>query len=377
MADKECLKKIELIDILNELPDIQKLDWDGKILNKNYDIFICSLGFEERCLSITEQLTKQKILHCRQAIVFEYSTNIEDNDNNKPKLFSNFQHFSENLISIKCDEDDFTKNFRNVLEQLIKLKESPDVLFDISVCSSKLLISVLKILFEYNLSLHVVYSEAEIYHPTCEEFKNEPEKWTTEEGLGIARGVDRIIPSAEFPGSTRENADFIVVFPTFKPERTKAIMTYIDEAIARQPEKKTVWIIGKPHMDEKTSRKRMDIIRKINKINGKYQSYEICTLNYKKTLEILENIYKKNQLTSHIDISSLGSKMQSLGIFLFCYIRPNVSIYHALPKEYNPNQYSEGCKENWIINFGNVKALKNILNTIGTIKINNLKKLKY
>ena len=88
-------------------------------------------------------------------------------------------------------------------------------------------------------------------------------------------------------------------------------------------------------MDEETKKKRKNMLREINKILIEAPSYEVCTLNYKKTLEILDQIYKKNHLDCYISILALGSKMQSLGIALFCYIRPDIPIYHAIPKEYN------------------------------------------
>ncbi len=230
----------------------------------------------------------------------------------------------------------------------------------------------MKILFEFDIYLWIVYSEAKTYHPTCEEFEKEPERWTTEEGFGVARGVGKIIPSPEYPGSRRENPDLIIAFPTFKPERTKSIITYIDESLLIRPDKRIIWMVGDPHMDEETTRKRKDIIRAINKISEGVPSYEVSTLNYKKTLEVLEQIYKSKNLDFHINISALGSKMQSLGLALFGYIRPDISVYLAIPKEFNPRQYSEGCKGIWIIDFGKLNEIKNILNRVGTLEISKL-----
>lgn len=369
---KEIVKELELVDILNQLPDITNFECKKDLSEGVYDVFFCALGFEERCFTIPEQLAETKHFKCKQAIYFEYETNKEDNEVNKPRLISAFQNFSDSWNNIQCDVEDFTKNLRKILSQIVKSQVNPRILFDISVCSSKLLISAIKILFEFDIYLWIVYSEAETYHPTCEEFEKEPEKWTTEGGFGVARGVGKIIPSPEYPGSRRENPDLIIAFPTFKPERTKSIITYIDESLLIRSDKRIIWMVGDPHMDEENKRKRKLIIREINKIPSELPSYEVSTLNYKKTLEVLEQIYKNKNFGFHINISALGSKMQSLGLALYCYIRPDISIYHAIPKKFNPKQYSEGCKDCWLIDFGKMSEIRDILNRVGTLEISKL-----
>jgi hypothetical protein len=366
------IKEIELTDIINELPEIIPLDCKKEFSDDEYDIFFCALGFEDRCLTIPEQLTEIKGFKCKEAYYFEYSTNIEDNAVNRPRLINAFKKFAISWDSIQCDVEDFTKRLRELLSRAVKAKQKPKVIFDISVCSSKLLLLAMKILLEFDVYLRIVYSEAAIYHPTLEEYEKEPEKWTTEKGFGIARGVGQVIPSPEHPGSRRENPDLIIAFLTFKPERTEAIIADIDETLLRRPSKRVICIIGDPHIDEITKVKRKEMMRKINeKILEDAISYEVCTLNYKETLKILDQIYKSKNLDFHINISALGSKMQSLGISLFWYIRPDVSIYLAIPKEYNPKQYSEGCKATWQVDFGNLGNIRGILDKVGQLEINN------
>lgn len=255
------------------------------------------------------------------------------------------------------------------MNRIIESQQKPKIMFDISVCSSKLLLSALKIFFEFNIYLRIVYTEAATYHPTPEEFEKEPEKWTTEEGFGITRGVGRVIPSPEHSGNPRENPDLTIVFPTFKPERTKKIITYIDESLLIRSGNRIIWIIGDPHMDKDAKSQRKSIIRKINEIPEEATTYEVSTLDYKKTLEILYQIYRSKNLDFHINISALGSKMQCLGISLFWYIMQDISIYLAIPREYNPKQYSEGCRGTWQIDFGDTARTRGILDKVGQLEI--------
>lgn len=365
------VKEIEVTDIISLLPEIVSLDCNNEFSGKEYDIFFCALGFEDRCLTIPEQLANTRNFKCNQAFYFEYSTNIEDNTVNKPRLIETFKKFAAKYDYLQCDTEDFTKRLREVLTRAVEIKQTPQILFDISVCSSKLLLLAMKILFEFDIYLHIVYSEAAVYHPTCEEFESNPEKWISDKS-GIARGVGNVISSPEHPGSRRENPDLVIAFLTFKPERTKAVIADIDDTLLRKPNKRIICIIGDPHMDEETKNKRKEMQKKINRELLELEnviSYEVSTFDYKEILRVLDQIYNSKNLDFHINVSALGSKMQNLGLSLFCYIRPDVSVYLAIPEKYNPKQYSEGCKATWQINFGEIKNIRNILSKVGQLEI--------
>lgn len=363
-------KKIEFADVLGKLPNITSLNCAKDLSGEEHNIFMCALGFEERCLTIPERLADGGNFKCKQAIYFEYATNVEANAVNRPRLIRAFQKFSDSYDLVSCDEEDFTKRLRELLRQKAPSDHKLKIVFDISSCSSKLLLLAIKVLFEFDVNFQIVYSEAATYHPTCEEFEKAPEKWTTEEGFGIAKGVGKVIPSPEHPGNRRDKLpEVIIAFLTFKPERTNAIIMDIDESLLMKPGKSIIWIIGDPHMDDETKKKRKDMIRKINKIPKDAPSYEISTFNYKKTIEILEQIYKSRETKFHINISALGAKMQSLGIGLFWYVKQDISIYFAIPKEYNPSQYSEGCNATWQINFGDIADIGTILDKVGQLEI--------
>ncbi|MGB7581946.1 MAG: hypothetical protein WBL85_05805 [Sedimentisphaerales bacterium] len=364
------IKENEFIDILSRLPDIEALECEKMFLEKRFDVFISALGFEERCLVIPEKLATVKGFNSQYSVVFEYSTNTEDNAANKQRLLRAIKKFTESdrYKTFTCDDDDFTRQFREFFNTVCPSNGEFKVLLDISVFSSKLILSVIRTLIDYDIDLKIVYSEAAIYHPTNDEFDAEPEKWTTEEGLGISIGVGKVIPSPEYPGSTRENPPFVIAFTTFKPERTKAIITHIDETILRKPGK-IIWIIGDPHMNKVDKEKRKAILRIINKIDERTISREVCTFDYKETIKVLDQIYKDRNLDFQIYISALGSKMQSLGVCIFCYVRPDVTAYLALPKKYNPEKYSEGCKATWTIDFGSTKKFREVLDSVGQLSI--------
>lgn len=364
------INKIRLSDIINELPNVEPLDDPFSFAENEYDLFICALGFEDRSLGIPKKLADANSIKFKHAYYFDYPTNRNDNDVNKADLFDALSKISNDYSSINYSDKHISKELREKLIQTAKLTEKPNIIFDISSCSSFLILSTLKVLFEFDILLNVVYSEAEVYHPTNEEYLEDPEKWTTED-FGLSHGVDDIFANPEYCGAPKQNPNIVIVFPAFKRERTRKIIIDIDESLSFDDEKRVYWLVGKPHMDAAIKRRRIEIIREINGIEIKKNYREVCTLDYKETLRNLDQLYEKHYLDSHLNISAQGSKMQSVGLAIFAYIRPDISIYHAIPKKYNPKKYTDGCKAFWQINFGDLQTIKNLLNKTDCLKLLN------
>jgi hypothetical protein len=369
MVSLTNLHMIEVVDILSDLPSIVPLDTAQDMSGTEEDLFITALGFEDRCLWIPEILSDENKYRTIRAVYFEYGTNQSDNDLNRPRLLTSLESFAaQTPRPMPSNPGDFTTGLHGLLSDICAKGNKPKVTFDISVCSSRLLITALTILFEYDIQLRLLYSEARLYHPTKQEYEENPEKWTIDEEFGLARGVSTVIRSPDHPGSRRDNLpEVVIAFPTFKPERVKAILTDVDPSLCIRPENRVVWVLGEPHLPE--DRWRTAIQRDINEISESTPSYEVSTFDYKKTLEILERIYRPFYFKSHVNIVPLGSKFQSLGVLLFWLIRPEVSIYFATPREYNATQYSEGCKNVWHINFGSLPEIKKLLNKVGQLSV--------
>ena len=362
------IRQIDLINIMDQLPHIEPLDTSSLCPTGRADLFVCALGFEDRTLSIPEYIAGRSGVECGEAIHFEYATNANDNEVNKPKLTKYLQGFAKSVGTMPCDVHDFSIALRKSMEIVCEDGRVPHVIFDISVCSSRVLLLVLKVLLEFNLNLSIVYSEAEVYHPTKEEYERNPGEWTTEEGFGIARGVGTLIASPEHPGYRRDRLpEVMAVFPTFKPERAKAVIADIDESLLMGSRDRVIWVVGDPHLT--ADHWRADAIREINKISPQAQSHEVSTFDYLKTIDVLERIYKPRDCKYHINVAPFGSKMQSVGIALFWYLHQDVSVVFATPKEYNARQYSEGCKGMGQINFGSLASTRAILDSVGQLLI--------
>jgi hypothetical protein len=365
--------EIELTEVISRLPGIMPMKVERDFADLKESLFLCTLGFEDRCPCIPALLADDSTYRCDEAIYFEYSTNREDNEINREKLVNSLHGFATLVTTVECDSEMFPLTLRQLLTRLCTEGRNPSITFDISVCSSKLLLTVIKILLEFDVRLRLVYSEAEIYHPTKGEIEGRLNEWIHDEELGLTRGVANVFPSREHPGYNVDNLpEAIIAFAPFKPDRTEAIVSFIDETLLETPEDRVIWIVGIPHYDEGSW--RIDLLKNINSIPEDVPLFNVSAFDYRETLKVLNKIWKRFTSDYHLNVSPLGSKMQSLGIALFHHFRPDVTIVFAPPKEYNASHYSEGCKGTWKIDFGNMDEIRSLLDSVGTIEIKNKEK---
>jgi hypothetical protein len=365
------VRKKELSDILPKLPNISKIQMDRDFRGRKDDLFLCALGFEDRCTSIPRMISEEKGYSCNEAVYFEYSLNPEDNEINRAGVVESLGRFSTAISSMQSDSDEFVATLRQTLVRLCHDGKIPKITFDISVCSSILLMTVLKILFEAHIELRLVYSEARIYHPTRDEVdKNEPK--SNEEIFFLTSGVSEVFPSSEYPGRNPDSLpEAIVAFATFSLERTNKVISYIDENLTEKKGERIIWIVGEPHLEADLW--RMDYVMKINKIRREDPCMTLSTFDYKETLKTLNRIYKQYSPKYHLNISPLGSKIQSLGIAMFHFMKPDITIIFAPPVKYFAGRYSEGYNDTWIIDFGNLKEIRSLLDEVGIIKVEDKK----
>jgi hypothetical protein len=358
----------QLADILPGLKSVALLDVRSLGATSPEELFLCALGFEPRCLTLPGRLAGVQY-KAHRAAYFKYATNLDDNSVNLSELESHLRAVAPNVDPVDADAADFATRFRALLELVMSEAKTkpPRITLDVSVAANRLLLRCIKVLLEYDVSLRLIYSEAAIYHPTRKEYEQEPTKWERED-LGLERGVSDVGPSIDHPGHALDPLpDFLILFPSFKPARSRAVISFVDPSLLSNPRDKVVWLLGVPHLDE--DRWRLDAMKRINGIGDAVPQYEISTFDYKETLGVLERLYAEKAERHTITLSSLGSKMQALGTALFCYMHPDVRVILSTPKEYNAAQYSEGCKNVWEIDFGPLDQLRRSLDEVGSLRI--------
>lgn len=359
----------QISEVIQTFPEIQPFNAASSSPNKNFDLFLCALGFEERCLTIPTALAENEY-KATNIGYFEYSTNHDDNETNRPSLLHQLKAVSENIQSFESDTEKFTNELRELLLSITRQfsGKEPLVLFDTSVVANSLLMRCFKVLLEFDIRLVVLYSEAAIYHPTRAEYEQNPEKWSSEENIGIERGVSDVSISEEYPGSHIDQLpDCVILFPSIKKARSKAIISKVDPSLSTSSGDNVVWLLGIPHAEQ--DHWRLDSMRKILDLKEDTPRFEVSTIDYKDALSKLDAIYLDRVEKNKFTLGLMGSNMQTIGAALFCYLHPSVRVVFATPEEYNATQYSEGCKATWMIDFGSLKELRHQMDKAGTLRI--------
>lgn len=356
------LKEIELAEVCDQLPTIQRYDPQLDSTQNPDAILICACGFEDRSIAIPSRLSESGKYKTRHSLLFEHETNREDNVVNRPRLTQCLDSISETETgSLTYRDEDFVSMFDSVLDRLILSgEELPRVSFDMSACSGKMILSALKLLFKRKIHLRLLYAEAATYHPTPSEYEQSPQDWTVD-GEGMSKGILKANESCLYPSlNLRELPILLVAFPTFKPERINSIGAELSAA-------ETVWIIGCPHAPE--NRWRMNAMREINQVPDTERTYEITTFGYVETFSLLEQIYRDNEECYHMIVAPHGSKLQNVGLALFCLLRQDVGLWFSTPESFNPAQYSSGVKAFWQIDFGDIQQIIKAVRSCGKIEL--------
>ena len=361
------ISRYQLVDAISELNDITSLD-SAKFRGASPDdLFLCALGFEQRCLQLPRQL-EDAGYRSHRAYYFTYATNLSDNAVNLPELKRHLLKIAPRVEPIESDEAEFPNRLRALLELAVSESSTrcPRITLDISVTANRLLLRCIKVLLEYDVNLRIVYSEAAVYHPTEQEYQRYSAKWGHDGVMGLEQGVSDVMPSIDHPGIALDPLPAsIILFPSFNVERSKAVIGFVDPSLLTSPGDKIVWLLGIPHHGQ--DHWRLEAIKTTNGILENVPQHRVSTFDYKDTLRTLELLYTELAEKRNITLSPLGSKMQALGTAIFCYMHPDVRLIFAMPKEYNASHYSKGCKAVWQIELGSLKELRNRLDKVGTL----------
>jgi hypothetical protein len=341
--------------ILNTLPDLEPIQ---SVIEQDssYDIFIGALGFEERTTSALEALWRKNV-SVRRALVLEFDLFQEATEQRR----EDYEHFISRLTSghtyrpinspVAMPDPILPERLKNSLLAASGGKKDLNILLDCTSCPSRVLSKCLKLLLETPCSLTILYSEAANYFPTKQEWESgalKPNRTRIEGPFSGVRFVEK--PPTLQADDAGESPILLVLFPTFNTERTSGVLAEIDPA-------KRIWLIGKPH-DLASNDYRIEMAKSFAApimYPGDLWSL-VSTFDYKMTIEVLGGIYSRERFNHRITVMPHGSKMQTLGVNLFA-VAHQLSMVFAMPKEYNPTHYSEGCKQVWAIELGSTVSL--------------------
>ena len=333
-------------DLREILPSIEKLD-----LNKNPTnaTFIGSAGFEDRCFSFLGRLisSDKKI---KTVIGIEYRP---FNPKNRKKDFEKLgvkaalQNKVEWLIYDRFNPEKFYHTFGRIKTLIY---DTPNVIIEISGMSKFLIVVLLDILKDFKGNVIVIYSEAEIYHPTHEEFESKKEEMPDITPTFLTRDVYKIALTTSLSSIAMQSSPLLMIaFPTFNDKELMALLNELTPQYLIEFE-------GVPHKED--NRWRLEAVRWINSNIDKDFILKIdeiihealSTFDYVGTVTALDKICMQYRYTHKCVIAPTGSKLQTLGVFIFKQLHPEVQVVYPVTKEF-AEEYTDGCRNIWSITF--------------------------
>ena len=355
-----------LSELLSMLPPIQPI---GDLLGDvSASCFVGLAGFEPRCASAAAYLRSAGWrAPCTVFVQYVEREVIAPNREFTTQLCGHLRELSPGREPITIDHDDHNLDcdFGEVLLGTLRSagldleNAETHLVFDISAASSRLLLEGLHALMTCNISLTLVYSEPIRYRPTFDEYLQHLDAKrirAVDPPEFLTRGIDRVEVLRRFPGANADSRpSFLVLFPSFSFTRACAVIQEISPS-------RVQWIFGIPHLVE--NRWRLDAQQDYHRslLELSHRKCMVSTFDYRETLEVLENIYRKRRSSYSMVIASLGSKLQKVGQVLFHLLRPEVAAVASVPITWQSDGYStEEPTSIHSISMGNTASIRDLL----------------
>lgn len=328
------------------------------IKDKINSLYICAGGFEDRTLGIIKQLKAKSFIY---SLVFEYTSQKEDNDRNFQTLRDSLKILSDNTPIISpADLDNSLKTQQNLRAKLktVDNKKISQVFIDISGMTNSLILQTLLDVnrFFYDKDIYIFYTEAESYYPDRNEEKNIYEiikkkdiaKFGT---IFSSAGAKETFILPDFNGKFNDYLPIcLIFFVGYEPIRSKGLIEqYCPRLIV-------VCYGESPHNNLKwrTAFSRTihnEVFKTYEHIDGKeINGEDFSTFDITDIVKKLENIYKVLYEDYNICITPQCSKLQAVATYIFTLTHPDVQVLFCLPGYFNPQRYSKGIGSSYVFN---------------------------
>lgn len=363
--------------VVDALPAASPLTSTGlRVFSPRRVCLVTIVGFEQRCLSAAAQLASLG-WRADSVICVEYGQADMKTANtvHRASMLAHLAEISgrEEPIWILHDDHDLTVDFGDSLLHALRSEgfgldgKSEQIIFDISVGSSRLLLEGLHALMTGNTTLSLLYSEAPEYRPSFEEYLSYIEQRRHSHVSApefLTLGVDHVEVLRRFAGNSADDRPtYLAVIPSFTPVR-------IDAAIEELSPSRVHWVFGIPHLVR--NRWRLDAQRDYHAhlLQAFHRHCYVSTFDYREILTVLESIYQKRRREYHLLICSLGSKMQKVGQVLFHLLRPEVGAAVSVPRIWDSERYSGDIpRAVYLLNLGDCGELRGDLWRTRTLRV--------
>ncbi len=310
-------------------------------------LFIGAYGFEQRSLGWTNYQADQGVI-LNRAIVFRYK---------HPKGKNRVHQLRKNLKRLGvADIKDipYDVHFPHNIEDIIDKKfgdlflDIDEIVVDISSMTKLLILVCLCKLSTFPGNLRIVYSEAKDYAPSKKEYEKSKEKMELMAKFP-SRGFESIV-RVKCLSSIRMQGHpvLLVAFASFNEQLVRHMLGTMSPH-------RLLFINGRPPKADYDWREKatQEIHKKLieqywsdNPTDEKEMlSRWASTLDYRDTINWLDEIYEQFGTYERIICAATGSKMQTVGLFFSKIAHPDIHIEYPTPDSYFVKGLSKGVRE--------------------------------
>jgi len=301
---------------------------NSKMFNKN-TILILSSGLEERSLGTLYFLKNSKII-ISKIIIFDY-LEIECDENMMKMIELAKEVASDIFIQDNCIFSNPTQSLKSYFSENNNLYENDELItVDITSFSIPYYFSLLSFLvnkFKHNL-INIIYATPESYADRQEDIDE----------IKLSEGLNKVAAIPGFQGLKKYSKDVLIVLLGYEGKRSLEVLN------ATEPD--SVYALhGMPSYkigtEEISILANKEFLREANINDGIFYSSAIDPFDTYNVLKEIVSIVKSKDSNANITISPLGSRLQSLGIFLYTYKNGDIQVAYPIPSSIEKG-YSKG-----------------------------------
>ncbi len=312
-------------------PDLEPID---QVVLGSGDCFVAAMGFEERALAGLKR-AREASSDFHVALV-RYLLKM---DENQEAAFLNI------ACGLDVQEFEYDRERPSGIGSLLADYGSrfDRVYVDISGMSRLLIVQTIVALVQ-NIKVkefHVLYAEAEVYPPLERDYV-EARTGDSPSPSFISSGIFEIVSSPELSSvSMLGSAIRLISFPSFDPSQLSNLVqevqpTHNDVVRGKSPREEMAW--------------RTAAIDQMNhstvKTLQRVEVHEASTFDYRETLNLILDLYKRHSAFDRIVIAPTGSKMQAVAIGILRGVLEDLQIIYPTPLQFlNPGRHTEGVRQ--------------------------------
>jgi|SRR5580693_4289604 hypothetical protein len=340
--------------VLAQLPELLRCDC---IHLTEHDTLIHAPGFEDRTMAFANGMTVDSQA---RAILLDYRP--VNPKNRLPDVRKTLSDLGMNIadgdliIYDRFSPDDF----EDTLEAHLTAQQTQRAVVDISTMSKLAIMLVLQVCQRMNLDTQILYSEANSYGPTQEEFELARKLGKIHQpSLHVFSGVHGVVRVDSLASVAMQGQPTAaIVFMSFNDALTQLLLNTVYPGrlflingcppIHSWREAATAWV----HEEVRREWEADNPVGPTNGAGVALPSRIASTLDYRDSMALLLDLYWHLSATHRVLLAPSGSKMQTVACYLMKALHPDIHIEYPSPEGFAP-EYSSGVGARWLVSLGN------------------------